>query len=162
MLDTQALKLDVAKVVRVARQSPFRVVRWPGVEVQVDQDTERLVLEDGLVIELERVPVRVPSTGRMVRGPILARCPRGCGNRARVLWLDPHEVEAEVFPMCRECARVEYFTARASELDRARIAYQRLRDRLGLSKYAGHEPRLHQNGARISETTGAWTKRDSE
>lgn len=144
MLDTQAYRLDVAEVVRVARQSPDHIVRWVGVEIQVDEDAERLVVDDGLVIELERVRVRVPSTGRIARGPVLARYPRGCGNRARVLWLDPRDAEVEVFPVCRECARVEYVTARASELERARIAYQRLRDRLGLSKYASREPRPHQ------------------
>lgn len=146
MLDTEAHRLDVAEVVRVARRSPAGAVRWRAVDVEIafDEDREVLVLDDDLEIDLERIPARVPSTGRMAPGPVLARCPRGCGRRARVLWLDPRDADVELFPVCRGCARVEYATATASELERARIAHQRLRARLGLSKHATHEPRPYQ------------------
>lgn len=159
MLDAQAGRLDTAMVVKLSKGAPDGTTHWTIERVQTtlfaprsvamlaftirfDADREVLVIDDDLEIDLEWVPVRVPSTGRVVRGPILARCPRGCGRRARVLWLDLGV--DEIFPVCRECAGIEYVTAKGTELDRARIAYVRLRRQLGLSKHAGHERRPYQ------------------
>lgn len=161
MLDTEAGRLDIAEVVRRSREAPGGLTDWTIDRIQrtrfaprpvtvleftilFDEDREVLVLDDDLEIDLERVPVRVPSTGRIARGPVLARCPRGCGRRARVLWFDLGVADVDLFPVCRACAGIQYATARASELDRAKIAYERLRRRFGLSKHAGHEPRPYQ------------------
>ncbi len=143
MLDADAVRLDIARLIRVARTTPSRCVRWMGRVIELDEDTEVLVFQDDdLEIDLVRVPVRVPSTGKLVRGPVLAVCPRGCRRRARILWSEPR---AELFPVCRECAQVEYATARGTELERAELAYARLRQRYGLSKHATHEPRPYQH-----------------
>lgn len=143
MLDTDALRLDIAHLIRVARTTTTRQVRWTGRLIEFDENDERLVFhDDDVEVELARVRVPVPFTGDIARGPVLAICPRGCGARARILWCDP---ESEFFPVCRECAQVEYATARGTELDRAELAYARLRQRYGLSKHASHEPRPHQH-----------------
>lgn len=95
---------------------------------------------------LERTTVAVPGS-RPTAGPVFARCPRGCGRRARVLWVDP--TDPELFLAYRSCAGVEYASARtSSEPKRARLAYERLRRHLGLAKPGStHEPKLHQKGA---------------
>jgi hypothetical protein len=159
MLDTDACRLDVAEIVRVAKQKPDGVTRWttyrgqsgplaPPEEAVLDlvsrHDAQRevLVIDDWLEVDLERQRIRVPSCGRTVPGPVLARCPRGCGRRARVLWIDYRD--PELFPTCRECARVEYATAKATEVERARLGYERLRRKLGVSRYGGHERRPYQ------------------
>lgn len=117
-----------------------------GVAMEADELTVQIFpLEDGqtfMEADLVRVRVQVPTTGKVARGPVLAVCPRGCGSRARVLWVDPEE---EFFPVCRECAQIEYATARGTELERAELAYDRLRQRYGLSKHASHEPRPNQH-----------------
>lgn len=143
MLDVDAIRLDVARVVRVARTVQSRRVRWLGHEIELDEETELLrFVADDFEVELVRVPVHVPATGRIVRGPVLAVCTRRCGARARVLWADP---TSEFFPVCRVCARIKYATARGTELERAELAYKRLRQRYGLSKHASHEPRPYQH-----------------
>ncbi len=144
MLDVDALRLDVSAIVRDARRVETRRVRWMGREVIFDEEAEELRFEeDDFELELTRVPVRVPTTGHMSRGPVLALCPRRCGARARVLWTS---TAGEFFPVCRSCAGVEYATARGTELERAELAYKRLRQRFGLSeKHASHEPRPCQH-----------------
>lgn len=143
MLDTDALRLDVAAVVRVARSTETRRVRWARRFIEFDEEQEVLLFpEDDLEVNLVRIRVRVPSTGEWARGPVLAVCPRGCRRRARVLWCDPR---SEFFPVCRSCARVEYASAHGTELERAELAHARLRDRLGLAKHSTHEPRPHQH-----------------
>ncbi len=147
MLDTEGAALDIAAVIRVARRSPARAVFWGRVRVDVDLEGEVIVVDDSLEIDIERVPVRVPSTGRFAPGPVFARCPRGCGRRARVLWLD--ETDPELFLVCRACADVRYATASTgSAVERARIAYERLRSRLGLERpWQPFEPRPYERRA---------------
>ena len=137
MLDTDAHRFDVAKAIRAARRSPVLAAMWAGLRVELNED-EGLLDVDGIEIELERTLARLPS-GRAVPGATVARCPRGCGRRARVLWADPDERDLSL--ACRQCVGVEYATARtSSEYERARIALIRLRGRLGVRAYVPLSP----------------------
>ncbi|HJL17287.1 MAG TPA: hypothetical protein RMH99_16590 [Sandaracinaceae bacterium LLY-WYZ-13_1] len=160
MLDTDAHRFDVAAIVRAARAESDAPLVWRAyrghrvfgverqelvheAELRVDEGRGLLFVNDQLVIELDHLPVRVPTSGRVVRGAVLARCPRGCGRRARVLWVRPWD--EEFFPVCRACSGIEYATAKVGELERARIALRRLRAALGVRRHVGHEPRPGQH-----------------
>lgn len=131
-LDTRVARFDLAECLRVSRARPGRVLSWNGMSLVVDARRDVLVLDDRIVITLDRVGVPVPS-GRVVAGPVLARCPCGCGRRARVLWARPFDRDRPI--ACRSCALVEYATAATrSEVERATIALERLRRRFGLTK----------------------------
>lgn len=130
-LDTNTARFDVAEAIRVARRSPVRVAKWRGVSVQLHEDESALTIGAVLVLHLYRVPARVPHGG-IVPGPVFAECPRRCGRRARVLW-DRSFGGAEPSLACRTCARVSYASAATrSEYVRARIAHERMRERVGL------------------------------
>lgn len=121
--------------------------------MDLDESRGVLVIDESFEIDIERVVTRVPS-GAIVRGPVLAKCPRGCGERARVLWVDASD--PEMFLACRACVGVTYATAQtSSEAERARLAYARLRQRLGLLKpWQTFEPKPFQRRrayARLAE-----------
>lgn len=144
--DDQVRRFDVARIHRAAQAVQSGVVMWERTPVVLDPELDVLVVDDALVIEIERVVVRLPN-GRAAGGPVLARCPRGCGRRARVLWEDP--LDEEGFLACRKCVGVVYATAATgSERVRAQLAYDRLRKRLGLVRpWQTFERRKHQRRA---------------
>jgi hypothetical protein len=131
-LDVNTARFDVAECIRVARDTPSRGARWNDMRVVLAIGRDALVLDGRLALAITRVLVRVPS-GAVVPGPVLAWCPRSCGRRARVLWT--HPFDRNLFLSCRTCALGRYATAAtSSEVDRAGIAYERLRARLGLTR----------------------------
>ena len=132
MLDTSTARFDVAEVVRASRRSGGRPLRWQGLSVYLDADRNEIVIGGTIVLTIHRVLVPLPC-GTIVRGPVLAHCPRGCGRRARVLWM--HVFDGRSSLACRACACVTYATAATRcEVERARLAHDRLRGRLGLIK----------------------------
>lgn len=154
MLIASTLRKSFAPLVLSPRRGWYgahRVHRVLGLEheelvleakLELHENGDRVFVDDQLVIELEHIPFRVPTTGRVVRGAVLARCPCGCRRRGRVLWVRPDD--EEFFPLCRASAGIEYATARASEVERARLGYERVRRKLGVSRHGGHERRPHQ------------------
>lgn len=125
-------RFDVAEVMRASRRAGAAALRWHGLSVVLAKERDAMVIGGEIVVTLDRVLVPLPS-GTIVPGPVLGRCPRGCGRRARVLWM--HLFDGHVSLACRACACVTYATAATrSEVERARLAYDRLRNRLGLTK----------------------------
>lgn len=135
--DTQVPRFDVAAVVRAAlrhpgrqgtwrfRLSPWR--EWRSASVSYDPVAEELLVDDAILLDLERVPTYLH--GRRVLGARLAVCPRLCGRRGRVLWLDVIADELDL--ACRRCAGVAYASAATGDpVERARLRERRLRERL--------------------------------
>jgi hypothetical protein len=137
MLDAHIPRLDVARAMRSIAAAGQAT--WAGAVLTWDAEREALVIDDDLRVELERVPARLPS-GRWVPGGFVARCPRGCGQRARVLWWVRDG--DEVFPVCRGCAGVTYASAAVSPgPDRDELRVVRARRRIGAAMcLGGHVP----------------------
>jgi hypothetical protein len=137
-VDIETPRFDVSAVLRLADRRPSDPVYWRYrdagvfadwaiVVVRYDPAREEMVVDDEILIVLERS--RSVLRGRRVRGPRLAVCPRLCGRRGRVLWL-VGEAQGLDFA-CRECAGIEYATAATSDpIERARLGLRRLERQL--------------------------------
>jgi len=137
LLDTQVPRFDVAAVVRDALRHPNHAVvwsfkhddlwdDWTSVPVVFDPLEDSLLVDDAILIQLERVPTRL--RGRRLPGARLAPCPRRCGRLVRVLRVDPYDDELSFG--CRDCLGIRYASAATScEVERARLAHRRLRSR---------------------------------